>query len=78
MQTAQPTPQLLTLKQIIGDSKKGIVALIPVSRSTFENRVKAGLYPKPVKVTERLKAWRVADIQKLVDSFAHQNNEVAA
>jgi prophage regulatory protein len=72
MQTTQPTPQLLTLKQIVGDSKKGIIALIPVSRSTFENRVKTGKYPKPVKLTERLNAWRVDDINRLIESMAQQ------
>ncbi|MGV1046847.1 helix-turn-helix transcriptional regulator [Limnohabitans sp.] len=73
MQTTQQTPQLLTLKQIVGDSKKGIVALIPVSRSTFENRVKTGKYPKPVKLTERLNAWRVDDINRLIESMGQHD-----
>lgn len=69
MQTNPATPQLFTLKQIVGDTKKGIPALIPVSRSTFNNRVKRGLYPKPVKLTERLNAWRVDDINHLIQSM---------
>lgn len=68
-QTVQPIPPLLTLNQIVGDKKKGIPPLIPVSRSTFQNNVKAGVYPKPIKLTERLLAWRVTDIQALIDSM---------
>ena len=68
-QTVQPIPPLLTLNQIVGDAKKGIPPLIPVSRSTFQNKVKASVYPKPIKLTERLLAWRVTDIQALIDSM---------
>jgi len=67
--TVQPIPPLLTLNQIVGDAKKGIPPLIPVSRSTFQNKVKSGAYPKPIKLTERLLAWRVTDIQALIDSM---------
>jgi prophage regulatory protein len=39
---------------------------IPVSRSTWWAGVKAGRYPKPVKLGPRITAWRVEDIRALI------------
>lgn len=43
-----------------------VLAVIPVGRSTFWERVKSGEYPKPVKLSERTSAWRVEDIRALI------------
>lgn len=40
---------------------------IPVSKSTWWAGVKDGRYPKPIKLSRRVTAWRVADIRKLID-----------
>lgn len=47
-----------------------VLALIPVSRSTWLNWVKTGKAPKPVKLSERTTAWKVADIQAFIDAQA--------
>ena len=47
-----------------------VLAVYPVSRSTWWAGVKAGRYPKPVKLAPRITAWRVADIRALIDSHA--------
>lgn len=66
-----PIPQTgyLRLTQIIGDSKKGIPAIIPVSRSTWLRGVEDEFYPSPVKLAKSTVAWRVEDILKLIDDL---------
>lgn len=44
-----------------------ILAVFPVSRSTFWAGVKSGRFPKPVKLGPRTTAWRVEDIRRLID-----------
>jgi prophage regulatory protein len=57
---------LLRIYQIVGDNRKGIPPLIPIGRTTFLSRVKAGVYPAPIKISERTVAWRSEDIRKLI------------
>lgn len=61
----QPRTGLLRLKQIIGPNGP-----IPVSKSTWWAGVKSGRYPKPVKLGERITAWRAEDIRKLIEDGA--------
>ena len=44
-----------------------ILAVYPVSATTWHNGVKDGRFPKPVKLGARTSAWRVEDIRKLLD-----------
>lgn len=61
---------LLRLKQIIGDPKADPPEppIIPVSRSAWFDGVRAGRFPKPIKLGPRTTAWRVEDIRALIDS----------
>lgn len=71
MQSNQlPVSGYLRLKQIIGDPKKGIPALIPIGSTTWWRGVKSGRYPKPCKIGARATAWRVEDIRKLIAEVA--------
>ncbi len=63
-----PESGLLRLAQIIGDTKRGIPAVIPVSKSTWWAGVKEGKFPKPVKLGPRTTAWKVADIRALIEA----------
>ena len=51
-----------------------ILELIPVSRSTWWAGCKSGRYPKPVKLGPRTTAWRVADIQALLEQLSAREN----
>lgn len=64
-----PETGFLRIWDIVGDKKKKTPALIPVGRTTFLNRVKEGIYPQPVKISERTTAWRVEDIRSLIDKI---------
>ncbi len=67
---AIPLPETgyLRLPQIVGNphAEPPIPALIPVSKSTWWAGVRSGRYPKPVKLGERITAWRVEDIRALI------------
>jgi prophage regulatory protein len=56
----------LRLPQIIGDRKRGIAPLIPVSRSTWLEGVKKGIYPKPVYFSPRTMGWSASSIEDLM------------
>ncbi|MBD9356966.1 helix-turn-helix transcriptional regulator [Methylomonas albis] len=68
MSTANKLPEtgFLRITQIVGSKAKNIPPLIPVGRTTFLNRVKQGLWPKPVKLGPNTVAWRVEDIRALI------------
>lgn len=61
-----PESGFLRLPQIIGDTKRGIPAVIPVSKSTWWAGISSGRFPKPVKLGPRTTAWRVSDIRALI------------
>lgn len=66
----------LRLKQIVGDPKTGIEALIPVSSSTWWEGVKSGRYPKSIKLSARCTAWKTSDIQALLDRLEKEERYV--
>jgi len=48
-----------------------ILAIIPVSKSTWWAGVRTGRYPQPTRALgERITAWRVEDIRALIESAA--------
>lgn len=40
---------------------------IPIGRSSWYQGIRAGRFPRPVMLGPKLPAWRVADIQRLID-----------
>jgi len=48
---------------IQGNARPGASAPLPFSSSTFWRKVKAGTFPKPVKLSERVTAWKVGDVR---------------
>ena len=70
MHRNNPLPEtgFVRLSQIVGDPKGDppVPAIIPVSKSTWWQGVKSGIYPAPVKLSPRITVWRVDDIRKLI------------
>ncbi len=44
-----------------------VLRLFPVSKSSWWRGVKAGIYPRPVKLSPNVSAWRVRDIHALIE-----------
>lgn len=70
-----PESGFLRLPQIIGDKKRGVPPLIPVSKSTWWAGVRARRYPAPVKLGPRTTAWTVDSIRKLIESMQGGGHE---
>lgn len=49
-----------------------ILKLIPIGRSTWWLGVKEGRFPKPVKIGPKITAWRVNDINALIERISSQ------
>lgn len=52
--------RLLRVNQIVGH-------ILPISRSHFLAMVKAGKYPSPIKLSERVTCWRSEDIAAIAN-----------
>lgn len=65
-----PEAGYLRLAQIIGNPNANppVPPIYPVCKSTWWQGVKDGKYPKPYKLSQRVTAWKVDDILKLLDS----------
>jgi len=50
--------------------RPGIAPIVPVSSATFWRKVKAGDFPAPVKLSERVTAWRCEDVRQWLDAQA--------
>lgn len=46
---------------------KQVLRFVPVSRSNWWAGVKAGRFPKPFKLSQRVTVWRVSDIRKVIE-----------
>lgn len=44
-----------------------LLAVFPISKSSLYDGIKKGIYPAPVKLSERTAAWKVEDIRILID-----------
>ena len=47
-----------------------IPTVVPFSSATLWRKCKAGQFPKPVKLSERVTAWRVGDIRQFLEAQA--------
>lgn len=44
--------------------------VVPFSSATLWRKCKAGHFPKPVKLSERVTAWNVGDVRKFLETQA--------
>ena len=51
-------------------SKRGAYSILPFSGTSLWRMVGEGRFPKPVKLSERVTAWRVSDIRTWLNKCA--------
>ena len=49
-----------------------VLRYIPVSKSSWWAGIREGVYPPPVKLSERTSGWRVEDIRALIGNLSQQ------
>lgn len=72
MKPKQQTPEsptkpehYLRIWDIIGDKKRGITPILPISKSAWWAGIRKGMYPRGVKISERCTAWRESDVRAI-------------
>jgi hypothetical protein len=63
-----PSEGFIRQSHLIGDRKTGQPGIIPFSPATLWRKVKIGKFPAPVKLSERITAWRVGDVRDYLKS----------
>lgn len=60
----------LRLATILGDKNANppIEGIIPVSKQTWYSNVKKGLYPQPIRISQRVTVYRASEIYNLRDN----------
>lgn len=61
-----PAKGFVRIWQILGDKKRGVPPLVPISKSAWWAGVACGRYPKSLKLSEKCTVWRVEDILALL------------
>lgn len=64
-----PDEALIRLETIVGNKKKGIKPLLPISRTAWFYGIRDGIYPQGKRIGKRTTAWQVRDIRALINSF---------
>ena len=65
------TPTLtgyLRIWQIVGDKKRGVPPLVPMSAPTVWRLSRDGKFPKPYTLTPGVTAWKYEDVKNWIDS----------
>jgi hypothetical protein len=77
MNTINPQ-KFYRLLEIIGDKSQDppLQGLIPVSRSTWYQGIREGFFPEPVKISERIAAWRGQDLLQLVSELGYESEKI--
>ena len=52
-----------------------ILKIFPISRSTWWSGVKTGRFPKPIKISSNITAWRIEDINSLIAELEQSQKE---
>ena len=50
-----------------------VLAIVPVSRSTWYRGVQQGIYPKAVKLSHRASAWRLSEVKNAIELLQEAN-----
>jgi prophage regulatory protein len=58
----KPADALVRIGKIVGPN-----GLIPVSRSSFYQGIRDGIYPKAVKLGKRASAWRMSELMRVIE-----------
>ncbi|MBX9265979.1 helix-turn-helix transcriptional regulator [Chromobacterium violaceum] len=63
-----PQTGFVRLPLLIGEVKSGKPGVLPFSASTLWRRVRAGTFPAPIKLSDRVTAWKAEDVREWLDS----------
>lgn len=62
-----PAAGFLRLWQILGDAKRGVIPILPISPSKWYAGVAEGIYPKGKLLSPRIRVYTSESIRELID-----------
>lgn len=67
----------LRIWQIVGDPKASppVAPLIPIGKSSWWQKVRAGEAPAPIKLGKRVTVWRSADIEAFIETLSQSGGK---
>lgn len=66
-----PDSAFIREAQLVQSPKRpGVPAPLPFSGPTLWRKVAAGTFPRPLKLSERITAWRVSDVRNWINAQA--------
>lgn len=63
------TNVLLRQSQILGDKRKKIPPILPISASAWWAGINSGRFPKPIKLGPRTTCWRASEVYALIENI---------
>ena len=67
-----PEDGFVRVNQILGDTRKGIAPFLPISRAHWFQGIKEGMYPRGIKLSQRVTVWRAQEIRALLEKLADE------
>lgn len=68
---ALPDSAFVRASQLVKSSKRSnTIPLFPFSSATLWRRVTDGTFPKPVKLSSRVTAWRVGEVREFINELS--------
>lgn len=64
-----PEVGFLKIWQIVGDRKRNVAPLLPISKSAFWAGVRSGKYPAGTLLSARCRVWSAASVRKLLSDL---------
>ena len=58
-----PDSAFIRESQLVQSRLKDTLAPLPFSASTLWRKVKAGTFPKPIKLSDRVTCWKVSEVR---------------
>ena len=52
-----------------------VLAIVPISRSSWWEGCRTGRYPKPIKLSPRTTVWRAEDIAAIMESLGTSHDQ---
>ena len=64
-----PSEGFLRAHQIHGCKRRGLLPIIPISRSAFWKKVAAGDFPPGLLISSRTRVWPVEDVRDFIEDM---------
>jgi prophage regulatory protein len=69
-----PAEGLVRVSALLGDRRRGLPAILPISRSGLYAWIRDGRWPAPIRLGPKIIAWPAQQIRETLDAMRATNN----